>query len=135
MDTSQEYVNMCKKATEMQKLWDMRPLSCDDVLWNETHGFRNKVLDLNPAPFYQVDSRDEIIIWLPRQDQLQDMVCRDFWGQLQPVNKVTALLQYFYWWLDESPLPEMGSLEQLWLAFAMDKKYHKEWDGNDWIGV
>jgi len=62
-------------------------------------------------------------IWLPRQDQLQEMVKYQFysllelcWGFAQSKNG---------WGFD--------SMEQLWLAFVMKEKYGKVWVKDDWV--
>ena len=68
---------------------------------------------------------------LERQDQLQDIVMEHWWGDEQPGNRISAMLQNFNWWLNDM-LPS-GSMEQLWLAFYMSVKYNKQWDGENWI--
>ncbi len=84
---------------------------------------------------YEVDSDGDFwrykrhFIWLPRQDQLQEMVKDTF-----PLSN--ALIHWFeQWfvlhWLRDSSLSEW-SMEQLWLAFVMKEKYNKVWDGNTW---
>ena len=67
---------------------------------------------------------------LERQDQLQDML-PDF----QRSNGVfieeliKAIVDDFY------KLERVKSWEQLWLAFVMEKRYSKQWNGDDWIKV
>ena len=74
-------------------------------------------------------------IWLPRQDQLQEMVdknedpivlsCRfTKW-----VTGLTCL--YSESWGERDP--HNWSMEQLWLAFVMFEKYGKVWSGTEWI--
>ena len=70
---------------------------------------------------YKVDE----VIWLPRQDQLQEM--------LQPCG-FGILLWDFHTYAsilirDENII----SMEQLWLAFVMKTKYNKVWSGEDWL--
>ena len=67
------------------------------------------------------------IIWLPRQDQLQEMVanCKDHNGKY---GKGAYLLRVFVEWMPTSKGNESGSsLEHLWLAFVMHEKYQKQW--------
>jgi len=68
-------------------------------------------------------------IWLPREDQLQEMV-----GNYEKCCDV------IYEYLDAgvgsdmSPLWEVGlkSFKQLWLAFVQKELYNKVWNGDDW---
>ena len=78
--------------------------------------------------------RDDCI-WLPRQDQLQEMV--EWTNKYQialfepstykyslNVEDKTGVTQY---WVDGN------SMEQLWLAFIMFELHQKHWDGKAWI--
>ena len=74
------------------------------------------------------------IVWLPRQDQLQDMV---------PIklDKFYTLVEGFYSFFTaehgERTMYQtlFSSMEQLWLAFVMHKKYQKQWNPseNKWV--
>ncbi len=114
MDTSESYIKMCEKATEIQKLERVIP---DRVF---------KVCETYP---YQ--------IWLPRQDQLQEMLDTD----------IFKILDRFISWIGNwdceindycvlngfrLEIEEYKSMEQLWLAFVMKEKYNKVWNGKDW---
>jgi hypothetical protein len=77
------------------------------------------------------DFKSEEFFFVPRQDQLQDML-----GPY-PGNYVL-----FKRWTEElefengnpiSKLQTFTSMEQLWLAFVMKDKYNKEWNGEDWV--
>jgi len=72
------------------------------------------------------------LVWLPRQDQLQEMVIlpRDFIGN-RPIVLTNKLIEWseiyhhgIYTWGE--------SFEQLWLAFVMSEKYNKNWIGETW---
>ena len=127
MDTSKEYIEMCRKAVEVQDAWDFKD---GDFLYDKKYGVEvwsgydawgwpgPPRIPPNPA-------------WIPRQDQLQDML-------FQLLGKT------FVYWLDrfykyaenqeshESMIGGCYSMEQLWLAFVMHEKYGKTWDGKDW---
>lgn len=111
MDTSKEYIKMCEKAEEIQR--------SDEGLRGESDGIHY----ISDDVFYLGERK---CIWLPHQDQLQEMVNDD---------NLTALLQDFISWLaKQCNLPmHMTSMEQLWLAFVMSEKYQKVWDGDEWI--
>lgn len=66
-------------------------------------------------------------IWLPRQDQIQEMMgepqnCRYL---LKRLNE-WAVDHTYGWMLN-------ASMEQLWLAFYMWEKHQKTWDGEKWV--
>ena len=93
------------------------------------------------APNYNLP--DEVnkfsLIWLPRQDQLQEMV---------PEYSHFGLVGAFYDFVfcpqnpdrtkgDEAKYvkdypKQFTSMEQLWLAFVMKEKFNKRWDGEMW---
>ena len=72
----------------------------------------------------------EDCIWLPGQDQLQEML--DFYpdNPLPPHKLAKALWDYCA--STGTPTP-FDSMEQLWLAFVMKEKYGKTWDGDKWV--
>ena len=125
MDTSKEYIKMCEKAVEVQELWIATKADC---YWSK----RFKEVD-----FYMYSGgkiKDEPfqknVIWLPRQDQLQGMVA------LKDVQDYTASAwanQFVAFINAEENLDILRgfSMEQLWLAFVMKKKFNKTWDGED----
>ena len=71
-------------------------------------------------------------IWLPRQDQLQEMVKRqttqmlmsDFWDNPQWKEYLIYEKPYFM---------IFTSMEQLWLAFVMKERWNKIWEDGKWI--
>ena len=76
-------------------------------------------------------------IWLPRQDQLQDLIPfeeEDDTGDKFLSDWVTkynsfGLTEAFNIFIDKTDYPEKFSMEQLWLCFAMEQKYNKTWNG------
>ena len=123
MDTSKEYILMCEKAGEIQKLWEYRKRGDFCVFKNTNNlwviGCSNQFK--NPV--------SENYSWLPRQDQLQEMV-------LKNNTKVYSLGQFTKWVLEDICCNNMEankwSMEQLWLAFVMKEKYNKVWNGKEW---
>ena len=131
MDTSKEFILMCEKAVEIQKEWKYE---LGDFI-RET-GFGN-VMIIN-AVCEALKKTKHLHTWLPRQDQLQEMVYK--------IPRKDTLLEFWGTWIDrfeefrESPCAErfdggnlfLKSMEQLWLAFVMKEKYNKVWDGKEW---
>ena len=66
---------------------------------------------------------------LKTQDQLQEMVCKD-WG----LQTICTRIEKFSKASDGGvSITIGGSMEQLWLAFVMKGKYSKVWDGENWV--
>lgn len=144
MDTSKNYIKMCKKADEIRSNWkpqlgdffygvpmdmdDMdyergvyRFLICDDEFYNvvpDTYNVKTK-------QFNGIGDDDEAV-FLPRQDDLQAMI--DF-------ELPTELINNFSTWtkeLDPSMKERLKTLEQLWLGYVMFANHSKIWTGKDW---
>ena len=129
MDTSKEYIDMCMKATEVQK----------------TREFMTGDFNSNAQGVGVLVNQKQVEItldtWLPRQDQLQDMLYvlptdPRYHGEgvfnisfVACPNVICKELAEF----SEADC-EMGlkTMEQLWLAFVMKEKYDKVWNGKDW---
>jgi len=140
MDTSKEYILMCKKAP--RELWLERFGAT--VFYNDKlmYVVRYEIWDVigetklmivedgtkesNFLPtFHEVKTKD--IIPAYRQDQLQEMVMPSTdWGWRSYGKTV---MSEFLWQAD---FFKFDYMEQLWLAFVMKKKFNKTWDGKDW---
>ncbi len=153
MDTSEEYVLMCRKAVEIQEKWkskkgdwflprlNMNVRICirDDALVDNLNSIWSK--------------KDSI--FLPRQGQLQGMVDwenEDYCGFVKP-NFLARETRFWNWMHIEKKrfIPKgvcaqatsvtsgddgfnrfYTSMEQLWLAFVMHEKYDKKWEDKSW---
>ena len=125
MDASKERILMCEKAEEIQKEWSPQ---------NGDFFFTNKVYVWG---YYECKKG----IWLPRQDQLQEMMKENNIEKLhmkfnsflyQEYNKL-RLMKGQSTCSDITPFIIFTTMEQLWLAFVMKEKYNKIWNGKDWI--
>lgn len=136
MDKSKKYTEMCEKAVEIQELW--KP-AWGDFVYDEGLVF--------PISTVRIDMRE--LVWLPRQDQYQEI--------LYPNNGIslcllTRLLHEFiepeyhciclendngYACPDCHPLgtlrrKSVKSMEQLCLSFVYNELYNKYWEGKEW---
>lgn len=126
MDTSKEYIDMCEKAKELQHSCDEKTLK---FIHHIVNWHINEHFEYSFRTFF-VKKEDDCslqLIWLPRQDQLQDMMEYEY-----PIADLQISLNNFID-DDSSILNEIKSMEQLWLAFVMKKKHNKEWDGKNWV--
>jgi hypothetical protein len=120
-----EYIKMCREAKEIQELrccnWKPGDFWFDcyekiNVLGNEYDGRAGRTGG----------------VFLPTQDQLQDMVKDKF-------NHLFDLLYKFYWFVedmvdtDEWFAIKERTLEISWLEFIMHELYKKKWDGEAWV--
>lgn len=80
------------------------------------------------AAFYNTRCKKDLsYIWLPKQNQLQDMVLNN--------NTCYGKHLYFHEWMKINQIHNYlknWSMEQLWLAFVMFEKFNKVWDGCEW---
>jgi hypothetical protein len=101
MDTSKEYISMCSQAEAAR--WTKETIMDDHNYFAGT---------------------PEKVIWLPRQDQLQEMLRETEY----------YLTWNFYEFVMKSIEPnERRSMEKLWLLFVMKEKFNKTWNGSDWV--
>ena len=113
------YIKMCEKAVEIQEQRNVLafvPNGSDTICWCGADTYSD---GKNGA------------IWLPRQDQLQEMfnfpygTAKDWlWTLLDVIHKFGFNSKFKEW------IP--CSMEQLWLAFIMKEKYNKVWTNNEW---
>lgn len=163
MDTSEVFTKMCAKATEIQAL---RPRPDDENPYTPKQFDRDYVSHFYLPKEKRVeilkwdnDEKHPIIggynddeegaIWLPHQDQLQEMVYpHPNWNPdaihecyQKPLSLLAWIYEFAYYRDNHTQKPEIikllnnydASMEQLWLAFVMKEKYNKVWNGEDWV--
>ena len=130
MDTSKEYIKMCDCPEIQNKVLKFG----DFFLFRD--GGDIFIFPQGCEQIIKYPARDRI--WLPRQDQLQEMVIRH--GQDPKPEYWPMLLFGFTDWAknyaiesDRKGFQFPTSMEQLWLAFVMKEKFGKKWDGDKWI--
>jgi len=148
MDTSPKYIEMCKKAIEIQEQW--KPDVADFVMgeyestitiWQTVQGIDHgslKPLFTNAGKLAWYLKSE--MIWLPRQDQLQELThAKKHGGAL-----FGELIKFIEWFektyiemsnMDKPNRTFFNTQEQLWLAFVMKEKYGEKWIDNDWRKV
>jgi len=115
MDISKEYIEMCGKAVEIQELIE-KPTTGKYVYDGK----------------FCVDENDRL--WLAddkvcllRQDQSQDMLPDEpnHFPSLTWIEKFAEFYKLNY--------QKRWTMEQLWLAFVMNERFNKVWDGENWV--
>jgi len=133
MDTSKEYIEMCGKATEIQKNIKVE-LGTFYFSKQSNEEYNNYVYSM----FDRWDEEyNDDAVWLPRQDQLQEMlngIGMSKKAKFRYHNMIHIL--YTRYLSNKSSVEIMDywrqfkSMEQLWLAFVMIEKYNKIWITN-----
>lgn len=134
MDTSNEYIKMCEKAVEIQMA---RSKMAGDVY---SPKFSNKItwiVGFNIG-FSDISERD--LTWLPRQNQLQEMIEGQRRGRGIHDYDFSFASNGVDWFMTitagfdkKVEVGRFTSMEQLWLAFVMKERYSKQWSGKDWV--
>lgn len=139
MDKSRQYIQMCKTSKEIQRMWKAK---AGDFYVNSN----NKVLCWAPGPDhfpkikrgFGIESKGKVtrifpLTWLPKLDQLIE-------ASQSPGLGIRNISFIFYEWVKrpygkyEKPVNRFfSSLEQMWLAFIMFKKFSKTWYEDDWV--
>lgn len=130
MDTSEQYIKMCKEAEEIQTIyWD------EDYFESLSDFYADNFAD--PMDFYA--DREKMMregkwrVWLPRQDQLQEMVANpEHKDSSWKVSDLYYKMHHFYNVKYSDYPSSFASMEQLWLAFVMEARWNKHWNGEDW---
>lgn len=140
MDFSEQYIKMCQQAINIQEQWDPKDgdfyLVPSIDIWNSEF----KKWEISQEIYlYDIDHSNvfdingvvkEGIVYLLRQDQLQEMIINNY-------RCPKDCMVDFYTWLYERPSENKSkmSFEQLWLAFVMNENFNKIWDceKEDWI--
>jgi len=87
-------------------------------------------------------------IWLPTQEQLQEMILpvlkekyNKYWD-LEKMGREGNWVISIFFDFTKGNIPDKQNhfiwnnsncITELWLAFVMEEKYQKRWDGNNWI--
>ncbi|MCU7501194.1 MAG: hypothetical protein HF309_18115 [Ignavibacteria bacterium] len=130
MDLSKEYILMCEKAAETQTK-DFNAYACLQSCYKSDFG---KVMVDNYDNCFVFSQNKPCYIWLPRQDQLQEMVRREHEyrnGKSWQVNYILLFSDWIRKTID--PLSHTDiSAEILSLMYVMALKFNKQWNGQDW---
>jgi len=139
MDFTEKYIKMCEKAEEIQERWKPRDGDFIARVWWNGKWYRKFVgfakvmgggtyIEVVPSTYsFDIEEKERSIekygyrewIWLPRQDQLQEMCA-------PPLD--ILVVEFWQWIPHEQVAVKYTSMEQLWLAFVMWELYGKIWD-------
>lgn len=129
------YILMCDQAKQLQNAWE--PKDWDIFVYRDSEEMDIMMYmeeEYNRKEMWIVDG---IYIWLPTQEQLQEMM---------PKSDVTSLVEYiknvelrYHDRFDENAVGYFTgtfiSLTELWLAFVVKERWNKIWTGEKWEAV
>lgn len=126
MDVSKNYINMCEKAIEIQndlKIQKLPPTYFKDGDYVACKHKDNTNIDIYKKGLSYFNC---VYIWIPRQDQLQEMLNWD---------DILCIINEFYYFtsLEIFYRYNFNSIEQITLSFFMKKKHNKFWNGEKWL--
>jgi hypothetical protein len=111
------YIDMCRKAVEIQEL-------APEPFPEYAYMFPEEYLVTSRGDFYGPTDTN---IWLPRLDQLIEMLGYDV------IDSIDGLHGFINRWY-EGELP-YSTMEQAALAYLMETKYGKTWNGKEWAKI
>jgi hypothetical protein len=118
---------MCESAKVIQKKW--KP-AFGDFFVSMSSGRTSACLSLVSELEKKVSYLKTIkAVWLPRQDQLQEMLIEKY---ATPWDLAIAFSNVL---MDDntSYFDNFDSMEKLWLAFIMLEKYGEKWSNGKWV--
>jgi hypothetical protein len=127
MDKSSQYIKMCESAKVIQKQW--KP-EFGDFFVSMSLGLTSPCQPIANDLEKKVSYLKTInAVWLPRQDQLQEMVIEKY---ATPWDLTIAFSNVLM--ADNGPyFDNFDSMEKLWLAFIMFEKHKKKWKDGKWV--
>jgi hypothetical protein len=140
MDFTKEYVLMCEKAEEIQNLWDKKEgfvfIKSGSYWIGEPVDAGQEWMTSEIATVIEEQPLTKFCeyIWLPRQDQLQEMVTvkkGDLQSMFMFAFEGKNILEIMYsrgFDIDA----HIGSVEQIMLCVVMKNKFNKVWNGEEW---
>jgi hypothetical protein len=128
MDTTETNIKMNWKAREIQ---DSHEPQEGDYYWEDGCGSPYLTILSAKSDDYFMQALGAPV-WLPRQDQLQEMVGGWALGLLDKFYNFCMWDEQFEELRDKmTPI----SMEQLWLCFVMKEKYNTVWNGEEWMST
>jgi len=119
MDQTEKYIRMCINAIEIQTMRDGWSSDYLGEIWILPSG--------TPILTQRRICVGKRSTWVPRADQLREMINFSYRDEKQVDELRLFILGY----------KELDTMEKVWLAFVMHKKYHKYWDDKEeeWVTV
>ena len=129
MDTSEQYIKMC----DCEEIQELRRPTTDgfriENVWEDGDIIKypqGRVRLFNPL-WFEGGIEPKQYVWLPRQDQLQEML------KLPLLDLLCRFRDFIEFGKNPSYAALFTSMEQLWLAFVMKTLHSKIWSNEAWV--
>ncbi len=127
MDRSSNYIRMCESIEEIQEQWQPE---FGDFYASMSLGITSPCQPITSDLEKKLSYLKTIkAVWLPRQDQLQEMVIENY---AMPWDLAIAFSNVLMG-ENASYFEKFDSMEKLWLAFIMLEKYKRKWKEGEWV--
>jgi hypothetical protein len=127
MDKSSNYIRMCESIEEIQEPWLPE---FGDFYVSMSLGLTSPCQPITSDLEKKVSYLKTIkAVWLPRQDQLQEMVIENYAMPWDLAIAFTNVLMGE----NASYFEKFDSMEKIWLAFIMLEKYKRKWSDGEWL--
>lgn len=146
MDTTDKYIKMCEQAREIQANWNISVGDCylkrrdctspDDMASGYYIEETLTIIgsDDDQSIVYLKRDKDDRDVYLPRQDQLQEMIDKAFGLFRTDGNKHRGTYGCNAWKNEETLFSGYcDTAEQALLRIVMEQKYGKVWNGEEWV--
>lgn len=126
MDTTKIYVDLCKKARPIQKIW--RPEVGQYYYDPAPHRYEKpgvKIIKNMGTGFKKTSSDRQSRIWLPRQDELTDLIAKN-----KKITSWCMLILDFNDWIQKMEYEggqQKESIEQMMLHYYMGTCHNMVW--------
>jgi hypothetical protein len=127
MDKSSDYIRMCERIKEIQGQWQPE---FGDFYVSMSLGLTSPCQPITSDLEKKLSYLKTIkAVWLPRQDQLQEMVFNNYatpWDLAIAFSNVLMGENASYF-------EKIDSMEKLWLAFIMFERHKRKWKDGEWV--
>ena len=163
MDTSEQYIKMCRMSDKLQRekykagyfpgdyilgennvpiLIGFDILGVERFIYSGLPSTRLRVLEPTPVFNFDIEANysatikvAELTVKVLHTHGIPTCLFRQ--DQLQEMvdgDWIESFITFMWWYQDENT-EIYKSMEQLWLSLVMKEKYGKTWNGEEWINV
>jgi hypothetical protein len=127
MDRSSNYIKMCESIEAIQGQWQPE---FGDFYVSMSLGLTSPCQPITSDLEKKLSYLKTIkAVWLPRQDQLQEMVIENY---AMPWDLAIAFSNTLMG-ENASYFEKFDSMEKLWLTFIMLEKFKRKWKDGEWV--
>ena len=132
MDISEKYISMCN-CPEIQSLKSLEQGNWFKKIYKDESWIICQGHYLDSIHEKDFEDKDQQHIWLPRQDQLQEIIgIKDLLSFIEDNEYMSSLYSQIKLEYDRNIEILELSPEIFWLCVVMNYKFNKTWDNEKW---